>query len=52
LNRTVAFVSATLDGTPEDAAAILRSAEQRHGLRFFALPDNIEEGDQSDDWYE
>ena len=50
LDRTVPFVRMALEGTPEQAAEILRAAEQRHGLRWFASPINLEE-DQRDEWY-
>jgi hypothetical protein len=51
LDRNVPFVRAALDGTTADAAAILRDAEQRHGLRWLAVADNLPE-DNSDEWYE
>jgi len=51
LDRRIPFVRNALDGTPEQAVEVLRAAEQRHGLRWFASPINLEE-DQRGYWYE
>ena len=51
LDRTVPFVGAALGGQFSEAAAILREAEERHGLRWLAISDNRPE-DNSDEWYQ
>jgi hypothetical protein len=51
LDRTVPFVGAALDGQFSEAAAILREAEQRHGLRWLAISENRPE-DNSAEWYQ
>lgn len=50
LDRRVPFVDAVLSGDTESAAALLRDAEQRHGLRFAVLTSYMPE-DNRDEWY-
>lgn len=50
LDRSVPFVREALEGSFEDAAAIFRNAELRHGLRWLAIPENRPE-DNSAEWY-
>lgn len=51
LDRQIPFVDAVLAGRTKAAADLLRGAEQRHGLRFAVLIDNLPE-DNRDEWYE
>ena len=52
LDRKIPFVSAALDRRLDDAVAILREAEQQHGLRWIKLPVNADEYNNMDEWYE
>jgi hypothetical protein len=50
LDRKIPFVDAVLAGRTEDAADLLRDAEQRHGLRFGVITGYLPE-DNRDEWY-
>lgn len=50
LDRTIPFVDAALGGRDELAVELLRTAERRHGLRWFAAAENLPE-DQREGWY-
>ncbi|MCE9545541.1 MAG: hypothetical protein K8T25_08495 [Planctomycetia bacterium] len=51
LDRSIPFVFAVLDGTVDEAAAILQEAQERHGLRWLVVPGNVPEDNRSE-WYQ
>ncbi|QIF04148.1 hypothetical protein [Roseimicrobium sp. ORNL1] len=52
LDQSIPFVRAALGGSLDEATAILKSAEQRHGLRWTMSSDTLDESNDADAWYQ